>query len=37
MREVVNSLVYIPETGCQWRLLPKDFPPCTTVRWYFYA
>jgi transposase len=23
-------------TGCQWRLLPKDFPPFTTVQGYFY-
>ncbi len=24
-------------TGCQWRMLPKDFPPFTTVQNYFYA
>ena len=23
-------------TGCQWRALPKDFPPCSTVQYYFY-
>lgn len=27
MREVVNSIFYIAQTGCQWRLLPKGFPP----------
>jgi transposase len=26
MREVVNSIFYIAQTGCQWRLLPKNFP-----------
>jgi transposase len=37
MREVVNSIFYIAQTGCQWRLLPKNFPPHTTVQRYFYA
>jgi transposase len=37
MREVVNSVFYIAQTGCQWRLLPKEFPPYTTVQRYFYA
>jgi transposase len=27
MREVVNAVFYIAQTGCQWRLLPKNFPP----------
>ena len=27
LREVVNALLYIATTGCQWRMLPKDFPP----------
>jgi transposase len=27
--------LYIARTGCQWRLLPKDFPPFTTVQGYF--
>ncbi|WP_272951645.1 IS5 family transposase [Sinorhizobium meliloti] len=35
-REVVNALLYIASTGCQWRMLPKDFPPFTTVQAYFY-
>jgi transposase len=37
MREVVNSIFYIAQTGCQWRMLPKEFPPFTTVQRYFYA
>jgi transposase len=37
MREVVNAIFYIAQTGCQWRMLPKDFPPFTTVQRYFYA
>ena len=37
LREVVNALLYIASTGCQWRMLPKDFPPFTTVQNYFYA
>ena len=36
LREVVNALLYIATTGCQWRMLPKDFPPCSTVQRYFY-
>ena len=35
LREVVNTIFYIAQTGCQWRLLPKDFPPFTTVQRYF--
>ncbi|TDW63060.1 transposase [Novosphingobium sp. PhB55] len=37
MREVVNALLYIAATGCAWRLLPKCFPPVSTVQRYFYA
>lgn len=36
LRAVVNALFYIGQTGCQWRMLPKDFPPFTTVQRYFY-
>jgi transposase len=36
LREVVNALLYIVSTGCQWRFLPKDFPPFSTVQKYFY-
>lgn len=37
LRDVVNAIFYIAQSGCQWRLLPKDFPPYTTVQRYFYA
>jgi putative transposase len=37
LREVVNALLYMASTGCQWRQLPKDFPPFTTVQGYFYC
>ncbi len=35
IREVVNGLMYILSTGCQWRALPKDLPPRSTVNHYF--
>ena len=35
MREVLNALFYLDRTGCQWRALPKDFPPWPTVWSYF--
>ena len=37
LRDVVNALLYMASTGCQWRMLPKCFPPFTTVQNYFYA
>ena len=37
LREVVNAMLYMLTTGCQWRLLPKDFPPYTTVQRFFYG
>ncbi len=37
MREVVNAILYMARTGCQWRMLPQDFPPKSTVQEYFYA
>jgi putative transposase len=36
LRAVVNAILYILATGCQWRALPKEFPPCSTVQYYFY-
>src|SRR5260221_11866630 len=35
MREVVNGIFYLLKTGCQWRMLPKDFPKWKTVNDYF--
>jgi len=37
MREVLNAMLYVAASGCAWRLLPKCFPPVSTVRRYFYA
>ena len=36
MREVMNAILYIAGGGIPWRMLPKDFPPVSTVRGYFY-
>jgi transposase len=36
LRSVVDALLYILATGCQWRLLPKDVPPYSTVQRFFY-
>jgi transposase len=35
MRQVVNGLMYILSTGCQWRAIPRDTSPHSTVRGYF--
>jgi len=35
LREVVNGLMYILSTGCQWRAIPKDLPARSTVYDYF--
>lgn len=37
LRDVVDAIFYIAQSGCQWRMLPKEFPPFTTVQRYFYA
>ena len=34
VREVVNGLMYVLSTGCQWRAIPKDLPPRSTVHSY---
>ena len=34
-REVMNGLMYVLSTGCQWRAIPKDLPPRSTVNHYF--
>ena len=36
LRAVLDAILYIARTGCQWRMLPKEFPPFTTVQGYFY-
>ena len=35
LRDVVNAILYLLRTGCQWRMLPSDFPPRSTVWRYF--
>ena len=37
LRKVVEAILYILSTGCQWRALPKEFPPYSTVQSYFYS
>src|SRR5947209_14325781 len=34
-RRILNGLLYLERTGCQWRLLPKEFGHWETVRYYF--
>ena len=34
-REVVNGIMYVLSTGCQWRYIPKDLPPRSTLHDYF--
>src|ERR671919_606257 len=31
VRDVLDAVLYVLRTGCQWRYLPKDFPPKSTV------
>lgn len=35
IREVVNAIFYINKSGCQWRMLPNDFPKWKSVYRYF--
>jgi len=35
VREVVNAIFYLVRTGCQWRMVPHEFPNHNTVRYYF--
>lgn len=37
LRQVVNAILYMLWTGCQWRALPKKYPPRSTVQYYFYT
>ena len=34
-RELVNAVLYLVKTGCQWRQLPHDFPPYSTVHSFY--
>lgn len=35
LRAVVDAIFYLVRTGCQWRMLPHDFPGWTSVRYYY--
>ena len=35
LREILNAVFYLLKSGCQWRLVPHDFPRWPTVYWYF--
>ena len=35
LRRVLNAIFYLLQSGCQWRMLPRDFPPRSTVYGYF--
>jgi len=35
LRRVIDAIFYLLQTGCQWRMLPRDFPPRSTVYGYF--
>jgi transposase len=36
LRAILDAILYLLWTGCQWRALPRDFPPRSTVQGYFY-
>ena len=35
MREIMSAIFHVLRSGCAWRMLPKDFPPMTTVYGWF--
>jgi putative transposase len=35
LRQVINAILYILKTGCQWRQLPREFPAWIAVYYYF--
>ncbi|MGF6862671.1 transposase [Rhodobacteraceae bacterium MBR-64] len=36
MRDAFDAILYMASSGCEWRLLPNNFPPVSGVRRYFY-
>lgn len=36
LRVILNAIRYVLRTGCQWRMLPHDFPPWSSVYYYFW-
>lgn len=37
LRQVINAILYVLKTGCQWRQLPREFPDWSAVYYYFYS
>lgn len=37
LREILNGLFYQVRTGCQWRMMPRDYPGWSTVKNYYYS
>jgi transposase len=37
LRKIMEAILYMASTGCQWRAIPTEFPPYSTVQGYFYA
>lgn len=35
LRRILNAILYLLRTGCQWRMLPKDFPARSTIAYHF--
>ena len=35
MRDVINGIFYVTRTSCPWRYVPKDYPPKSTIFYYF--
>lgn len=35
LRNIINAILYLLKTGCQWRIIPKDFAPWESVYYYF--
>jgi putative transposase len=35
LRMIINAILYLLKTGCQWRMIPNDYPPWSTVHGYF--
>ena len=35
--QVINAILYVNRTGCQWRMLPVNFPPWRTVYFYYWS
>ena len=34
-RSIIDGIQYVQKTGCQWRMLPKEYPPWSTVYHYY--